>query len=71
MNPPERAVVLCGSQIQALDSAPTLQMTAELQRYGRHDVALEATVSRLSLEPTVRSVSWNVQEPAALLAAEE
>jgi putative Mg2+ transporter-C (MgtC) family protein len=48
-----------------------VQVSAELQRYGRDDVALEAAVSRLSLEPTVSSVGWNVLEPAALLAAEE
>lgn len=48
-----------------------VEVTAELQRYGRDDVALEAAVSRLSLEPSVSSVSWNVLEPAALLAGEE
>jgi len=49
-----------------------VEVTAELQRYGRDDVALEAAVSRLSLEPSVSSVSWNTREPAsALLATEE
>jgi putative Mg2+ transporter-C (MgtC) family protein len=48
-----------------------VKVTAELSRYGRDDVALEAAVSRLSLEPTVTSVSWNVLESAALLAPEE
>jgi uncharacterized membrane protein YhiD involved in acid resistance len=32
--------------------------------------ALEAAVSRLSLEPSVSSVSWNTREPAALVTAE-
>ena len=48
-----------------------VEVTAELQRYGRDDVALETAVSRLSLEPSVSSVSWHVLEPAALLAGEE
>jgi hypothetical protein len=42
---------------------------AELQRFGRDDVALEAAVSRLSLEPSVSSVTWNVVESAVPLAA--
>jgi putative Mg2+ transporter-C (MgtC) family protein len=46
-----------------------VEVTAELQRYGRDDVALEAAVSRLSLEPSVSSVTWNVVEAAAPLAA--
>ena len=33
---------------------------AEVSRFGRDDVALEAAVSRLSLEPSVSSVSWAV-----------
>lgn len=42
-----------------------------LFRYGRDDVALEAAVSRLSLEPSVSSVSWNATEPAAPLAMDD
>ena len=48
-----------------------VEVTAELHRYGRDDVALEAAVSRLSLEPSVSSVTWNTREPTALLVAEE
>jgi putative Mg2+ transporter-C (MgtC) family protein len=48
-----------------------VEVVAELQRYGCDDVALETAVSRLSLEPSVSSVSWNVIEPAAMLADEE
>jgi putative Mg2+ transporter-C (MgtC) family protein len=48
-----------------------VEVVAELQRYGRDDVALETAVSRLSLEPGVTYVKWTVLEPAALLAAEE
>jgi putative Mg2+ transporter-C (MgtC) family protein len=47
-----------------------VEVTAELHRYGRDDVALEAAVSRLSLEPSVSSVTWNTREPA-LVPAEE
>jgi putative Mg2+ transporter-C (MgtC) family protein len=39
-----------------------VEVEAELQRQGRDDVALESAVSRLSLEPHVTSVSWNVIE---------
>jgi putative Mg2+ transporter-C (MgtC) family protein len=48
-----------------------VEVTAELHRYGRDDVALEAAVSRLSLEPSVSSVTWNTRQPAQLLPAEE
>jgi putative Mg2+ transporter-C (MgtC) family protein len=45
---------------------------AELQRFGRDDVALEAAVSRLSLEPSISSVSWSVvEEPGVALAVED
>jgi putative Mg2+ transporter-C (MgtC) family protein len=45
---------------------------AELQSHGRDDLALEAAVSRLSLEPAVSSVTWTITEPEpALLAAAE
>lgn len=46
-----------------------VEVTAELQRYGRDDVALEAAVSRLSLEPSVSAVTWNVVETTVPLAA--
>jgi len=39
-----------------------VEVEAELQRQGRDDVALESAVSRLSLEPHVTWVSWNVIE---------
>jgi putative Mg2+ transporter-C (MgtC) family protein len=48
-----------------------VEVTADLHRYGRDDVALEAAVSRLSLEPSVTSVTWNVVESPPLVAAEE
>ena len=56
-----------------LDSGTDLvEVEAELQRFGRDDVALEAAVSRLSLEPSVSSVSWTVVDaPGVVLAAEE
>jgi putative Mg2+ transporter-C (MgtC) family protein len=40
-----------------------VEVIAELQRMGRDDVALESAVSRLSLEPSVSAVTWNVVEP--------
>jgi putative Mg2+ transporter-C (MgtC) family protein len=56
---------------QDLDTGSGLaEVTAELHRFGRDDIALEAAVSRLSLEPSVSSVSWNTREPAALVTAE-
>jgi putative Mg2+ transporter-C (MgtC) family protein len=64
--------VLRAVRSEDLDSGTgRVEVAAELQRFGRDDVALEAAVSRLSLEPSVSSVSWNVLEPAALLAGEE
>ena len=50
-----------------------VEVTAELQRQGRDDLALETAVSRLSLEPAVSSVTWTTTEaePALLTAAEE
>jgi putative Mg2+ transporter-C (MgtC) family protein len=47
----------------------TVEVIADLTRYGRDDIALEAAVSRLSLEPSVSSVSWNVIEATVPLAA--
>jgi putative Mg2+ transporter-C (MgtC) family protein len=47
------------------------EITADLHRYGRDDLALEAAVNRLSIQPAVSSVSWNACEPAALVQAEE
>jgi putative Mg2+ transporter-C (MgtC) family protein len=48
-----------------------VEITADLQLSGRDDVALEAIVSRVSLEPSISSVTWNACEPAALATAEE
>lgn len=48
-----------------------VEVTAELQRRGRDDLALEAAVNRLSLEPSVSSITWKVCEPGALVGAEE
>jgi putative Mg2+ transporter-C (MgtC) family protein len=65
--------VLRSLRSEDLDAGSGLvEITAELQRYGRDDLALEAAVSRLSLEPSVSSVSWNSNDPApAVLAAAE
>ncbi len=54
-----------------LDSGGLVEVTAELQHHGRDDEALEAAVSRLSLEPSVSSVTWNTCEPTALDAFDE
>jgi putative Mg2+ transporter-C (MgtC) family protein len=48
-----------------------VEVIADLQRHGRNDVALEAAVSRLSLEPSVSSVTRNVIEATVPLAAGE
>jgi putative Mg2+ transporter-C (MgtC) family protein len=50
-----------------------VEVSAELQVFGRDDVALEAAVSRLSLEPSVSSVTWTSSEASAppLLGTEE
>jgi putative Mg2+ transporter-C (MgtC) family protein len=52
---------LCGAHSSDLDIGSDLvAVEAEASSYGRDDVALEAAVSRLSLEPGVTSVSWSV-----------
>jgi putative Mg2+ transporter-C (MgtC) family protein len=43
-----------------------VEVTAELQAHGRDDLALENAVSRLSLEPSVSSVTWTTPEPDPL-----
>jgi putative Mg2+ transporter-C (MgtC) family protein len=65
--------VLHSVQSHDLNSGSGLvEVTAELQRHGRDDLALEAAVSRLSLEPAVSSVTWTTTEPEpALVAAAE
>jgi putative Mg2+ transporter-C (MgtC) family protein len=62
--------VLRAVRSENMDGEPDLvEVEAELQRLGRDDVALEEAVSRLSLEPSVVSVSWSVmEEPGVVLA---
>jgi putative Mg2+ transporter-C (MgtC) family protein len=57
--------VLHSVRSKDLNGSGLVEVTAELQRYGRDDIALEAAVSRLSLEPSVSSVTWNTRDPAA------
>jgi putative Mg2+ transporter-C (MgtC) family protein len=64
--------VLHSLHSQNLDRGRGLvEISAGLHRQGRDDLALEAAVSRLSLEPSVSSITWNTCEPAALARAEE
>jgi putative Mg2+ transporter-C (MgtC) family protein len=65
--------VLRAVRSEDLDRGTDLvEVEAELQRFGRDDVALEAAVSRLSLERSVSSVSWTViEEPRIGLVADE
>ena len=59
--------VLHSVQSHDLDGGSGLvEVTAELQRHGRNDLAMEAGVSRPSLEPSVSSVTWNTPEPDLL-----
>ena len=48
------------------DDPMFVEVVVELEREGRDDVALEQAVSRLSLEPSVTSVSWAVIEALAV-----
>jgi putative Mg2+ transporter-C (MgtC) family protein len=62
--------------VRSADLGPdggVVEVAAELQVYGRDDVALEAAVSRLSLEPSVSSVTWSSSEATTppLLGSEE
>ena len=61
--------VLRAVRSKNLDHDDLVEVEAELQRYGRDDVALEGAVSRLSLEPSVSSVSWNVIEQVDVVLA--
>ena len=65
--------VLRAVRSEDLDRGTDLvEVEAELQRFGRDDVALEAAVSRLSLESSVSSVSWSViEQPGMVVAAED
>jgi len=65
--------VLHAVQSHDLDGGSGLvEVTAELQHHGRDDLALEAAVSRLSLEPAVSSVTWTTTDPQpTLLTADE
>lgn len=45
------------------------EITAGLHRHGRDDLALEAAVTRLSIEPSVSSVTWKACQPEELVAA--
>ncbi len=47
-----------------IEGGDLVMVEAEIGLNGRDDVALEAAVSRLSLEPGVSSVSWSVVEDA-------
>jgi putative Mg2+ transporter-C (MgtC) family protein len=59
--------ILHSVQSHDLNSGSGLvEVTAELQAHGRDDLALEAAVSRLSLEPSVSSVTWTTPEPDSL-----
>ena len=63
--------VLHSVQSHDLNGGSLVEVTAELQRHGRDDLALEAAVSRLSLEPSVSSVTWNTREPDRLPTLDE
>jgi putative Mg2+ transporter-C (MgtC) family protein len=64
--------VLHSVQSRDLDGARDLvEVTADLHHHGRNDLALETAVSRLSLEPSVSSVTWTTTEPQAALATAE
>jgi putative Mg2+ transporter-C (MgtC) family protein len=63
--------VLRSMRSQDLDAPGDLvEVTAELQRAGRDDVALESIVSRVSLEPSVSSVTWSACDSSAVPAEE-
>jgi putative Mg2+ transporter-C (MgtC) family protein len=65
--------ILHSVQSHDLDGPGRLvEVTAEVQSHGRDDLALEAAVSRLSLEPAVSSVTWTTSDPdPALISAGE
>ncbi len=51
-----------------LDEPGLVEVLAELTTHGRDDARLEAAVNRLSLEPEVTAVRWDVDDGAAVAA---
>jgi putative Mg2+ transporter-C (MgtC) family protein len=54
-----------------MDGLPKVEVKAELSLTGRDDRLLEQIVSRLSLEPGVSAVSWEILSPQVLRHLEE
>ena len=54
-----------------MDGLPKVEVKAELSLTGRDDRLLEQIVSRLSLEPGVSAVSWEILSPQLLRHLEE
>jgi putative Mg2+ transporter-C (MgtC) family protein len=63
--------VLHSLQSNDLNGSGLVEVTAELQRHGRDDLAMESAVSRLSLEPSVSSVTWNAAGSEDLIEIDE
>jgi putative Mg2+ transporter-C (MgtC) family protein len=53
-------LVLRALTSEDIDSTGVVEVRAELLSPGRQDTALEQIVNRLSLEPSVTAVSWEL-----------
>ncbi len=54
------SLMLRGLQSQDMDNPAKIEVKAELFTIDRQDILLEQIVSRLSLEPGVSAVSWQI-----------
>jgi uncharacterized membrane protein YhiD involved in acid resistance len=54
-----------------MDGLPKVEVKAEFSLMGRDDRLLEQIVSRLSLEPGVSAVSWEIPTPQLLRNLED
>jgi putative Mg2+ transporter-C (MgtC) family protein len=56
-------LVLHGVHSEHLEGGELVEVRAELTTTPRQDALMEQAVSRLSLEPSVSSVTWAVRDP--------
>ena len=56
----QSSLMLTALRSEDIEGTPKMKVTAQIKSLGRHDLALEQLVVRLSLEAGVSSVSWSV-----------
>lgn len=56
-------ILLTTLQSEDLESTDRVRVSASLRTPGRNDACMEELVSRISLEPTVNAIRWQVETP--------